>query len=247
MKIHSYGALVSLALLAACADPPVEPIGDDRPTGAGDVVDADDEGSAAAEELEARRTRLLPATLAWLQRVNQQYAELSVDDLATLESVRISGDYETAELDLLAHLPALREVIIWRDGEHRAPPHPRPAPTDEDLAALVLIPRLRTLRIGGWSAPFTDAGLRSLSAHEGLGGLWLAQAQAITDEGLRHVATMPALLTLNIHYTKITDVGLAHLLESSSLESVDFGWAADSKAALRRFVAAHPEQTLIAD
>lgn len=185
-------------------------------------------------------------TVAWLRRVSRQHAELTEDGLADVAAVRLSSDYETEELDLLANLPALRELTIWRDGEGRADPSPRPAPTDADLERVARLP-LTTLTIGGWSAPFTDDGLRHLAGHETLRRLRLNQAQNVSDAGMVHVASMKALEALHISYSNVTDVGLAHLLECPTLREVEYGWAAAARESLRRFRAAHPDRPFLRD
>ena len=67
----------------------------------------------------------------------------------------------------------------------------------------------------------------------------------LTDKAMESVARMSALRTLNITYTKISDVGLAALTASESLKSVRYGWAADSRRSLAKFRSLHPEAPFV--
>ncbi len=229
--------LLALLLLPACV----------AATGCGQ------EPSKAAMEAEtppnpsATAPRDATRLLRFLQRQGGELAEIEAAQLGTLQVVRIYTDYASDELALLEELPALREVMIWRDGERFAQKPLRRAPTDDDLRVLSRLTRVQTLRLGGWSAPFTDAGLAHLVATPSLRRLDLIQAQGITDEGMKHVAAMPALERLNISTTKISDKGLALLLGAPRLERVTYGWAAESARWLAAFRMAHPNPTFSID
>lgn len=179
--------------------------------------------------------------VAFLRSQGGTLAAVDASTLAGVRTVRLNADYTVDDLALLATLPNLREVMIWRDGEGPAGTEGSPAPTDADLAALAKLTQLETLRIGGWSAPFTDTGVAHLSTMPALRRLDLIQAQHITDAAMVSVARLPALTTLDITYTKISDVGLTHLLASSSLKSVQYGWAGESKRWLAEFERDHPD------
>lgn len=168
-------------------------------------------------------------------------AELSEPLLDQVSQLRLDEDFTLAELASLAGLPQLRDLMIWRDGEGRSGQSPTRAPTDQDLRVLASFPHLETLRIGGWDAPFTDAGIAELKRMPRLKHLQLTQAQVITDEAMKSVANMKALERLTITYTKISDRGLEFLLRAESLESVRYGWAAQSKRWRASFLNAHPD------
>ena len=179
------------------------------------------------------------ALLKFLQRQGGKLADITATDLQTLEQVRLDRDYTTQELQLLAGLPALREVMIWRDGDSRAKPTPTDAPTDADLEIVATLGQITTVRIGGWSAPFSDVGVAHLEAMPALQHLHLIEAQRISDESMKSVARMPALESLNITYTHISDHGLEALMASKSLKSVRYGWAEDARRWLAAFRLRH--------
>lgn len=200
------------------------------------------DGTTASQVLEESRCEAL---LVFLQGQGGKLADLTALDLLHLEAVRLDQNYEAGDLALLAGLPALREVMIWRDGESRSEHQRVPAPTDADLECLASLKQLETLRIGGWSAPYTDAGVAQLVQLPRLKHLHLIQAQRISDTAMQSVARMPALESLNITYTHITDEGLANLVESKSLQRVQYGWAAETRSWGEAFRAAHPECSFI--
>jgi hypothetical protein len=224
-------ALLLLLTAVACTDVERRPA--PLPTEAIDVQST--EPAAPAVD----RTELV----ALLRRQSVVDGDADESALASVREIRLDADYTTAELALLAELPGLREVMIWRDGEQRGAPAPAAAPTDDDLRALAGLTQVETLRLGGWSAPLTDAGVAHLVALPSLRRLDLIQVQSITDAAMEHVAAMPALELLDITYTKISDGGLAHLLASESLRTVKYGWAGESRRWLQAFRSAHPEAT----
>lgn len=181
------------------------------------------------------------ALLKFLRRQGGKLADISATDLQTLELVRLDRDYTTQELQLLAGLPALREVMIWRDGETFAKPAPADAPSDADLKVVATLEHVTSVRIGGWSAPFSDAGVAHLADMPALQHLYLIAAQSISDEAMKSVARMPALESLDITYTKISDNGLEALMASTSLKSVRYGWAEDARRWLATFRLRHED------
>jgi len=62
---------------------------------------------------------------------------------------------------------------------------------------------------------------------------------------MKTVATLPALEFLDITYTKISNVGLEHLLQSRSLREVNYGWAAETRRWQEQFLRDHSDQTLL--
>lgn len=87
---------------------------------------------------------------------------------------------------------------------------------DEVVAALAAHPEARLDAAG----EMTDDALDAISRVETITNLDLAGSQALTDEGVRHLARMPRLRHLDLRGTAITDVGLAVLRELPALESV---------------------------
>jgi hypothetical protein len=59
-----------------------------------------------------------------------------------------------------------------------------------------------------------------LSSHKNLEVLALKGGPALTDNGLRPLATMPKLRALEIYHSRITEQGLAHLYACKKLDSV---------------------------
>lgn len=138
----------------------------------------------------------------------------------------------------------LVELMIWTDGEGFAIEGPPPKRFgDEDLRQLASIPQLRRLTIGGWDMAYSDMGLQALAALEHLEHLSLCQAPGVSDMGMKIVAQLPNLRSLDITYTAVTDVGLEHLLDAPQLEEVAYGWAQASVRYLEAFRENHPEVT----
>ena len=138
----------------------------------------------------------------------------------------------------------LVELMIWTDGDSFMPEGPAPKRFgDEDLVQLASIPHLQRLTIGGWDMAYTDMGLQALAAMEQLNHLSLCQAPGVSDMGMKIVAQLPNLRSLDITYTAVTDVGLEHLLDAPQLEEVAYGWAQPSVRYLDSFREKHPQVT----
>jgi hypothetical protein len=211
---------------------------------------APDAGQAAPPREVLDDTRMPPAStssaepcalLTFLRRQGGTLAGVDERTLAGVRTLRLDADFSSDELALLAGLPNLREVMIWRDGEGPAGSEGRAAPTDSDLRVLSTLTQLQTLRLGGWSAPLSDEGVAHLAQLPALTRLDLIQVQGITDAAMRSVARIPALASLDLTYTKISDQGLAHLLASTSLKSVRYGWAGETQSWLAAFRRDHPD------
>ena len=80
--------------------------------------------------------------------------------------------------------------------------------TDDTLAHVESLPRLRVLRIGG--AAVTDCGLRRLKTLTRLEYLSLARTK-VTDSGLDCLAEMPSLHEVNLHGSGVTLDGVKKL------------------------------------
>ncbi len=138
----------------------------------------------------------------------------------------------------------LVELMIWTDGEGFGTEGSIPKRFgDEGLVQLASISQLRRLTIGGWDMAYSDMGLQALEELEELEHLSLCQAPGVSDMGMKIVAQLPSLRSLDITYTKVTDVGLEHLLDAPQLEEVSFGWAQSSVRDLEAFRKRHPEVT----
>jgi len=138
----------------------------------------------------------------------------------------------------------LYELMIWIDGEGFATDGPPPKRFgDEELGQLASIPQLRRLTLGGWDMAYSDMGLQALAAMEHLEHLSLCQAPGVSDVGMKIVAQLPNLRSLDLTYTAVTDVGLEHLLDAPKLEEVSYGWAQASVRHLESFRQRHPEIT----
>jgi hypothetical protein len=101
----------------------------------------------------------------------------------------------------------------------------------------------------------TDAVLADVSRVENVAALDLGGSKALTDEGVRHLARMPALThldlsgtattdrglqvlrdlplqTLSLAMTRVTDEGMAHLAHCHALRRVNLSWTRTGDGAL---------------
>lgn len=142
----------------------------------------------------------------------------------------------------------ISSLSIWDDGEMRAV-HPVGEPVDDEdlLQHISRLHHLETLVLGGWNMKITDAGLWHLHTLENLRHLSLCQAQGISDEGMRALALLPKLETLDITYTDITDQGLENLMEIPSLRSIRYAWTARHANYRQQFLRRHPEAAHLLD
>ncbi|QDU63997.1 Leucine Rich repeats (2 copies) [Planctomycetes bacterium Pan216] len=91
--------------------------------------------------------------------------------------------------------------------------------TEEVFSRLHALPRLKRVSLSG--SHITDAGLEYLADECQLEELNLRSCKEITDEGMRHLATMTSLRRLDLSDTNIGDVGLEHLTSLGDLEKLD--------------------------
>jgi hypothetical protein len=73
-------------------------------------------------------------------------------------------------------------------------------------------------------AQMTDALLAEVSRVETLTALGLSGCKAVTDEGVRHLARLPALQHLDLSGTSITDAGLQVLRDLPRLRTLSLAW-----------------------
>ena len=96
--------------------------------------------------------------------------------------------------------------------------------TDAALVHVAELPSLRHLSAGGLSpsiltdpGPFTDEGLKSLAGLDRLESLQILSGTAITDVGMAHIAELSSLRKLTVGANGVTNQGVAHLAKMKSL------------------------------
>jgi Leucine-rich repeat (LRR) protein len=124
----------------------------------------------------------------------------------------------------------------------------RSAPTDDSLAHLAHLPRLKLLSIG-FSEPFrnnevnagvTDAGLVHLRGLAQLEYLDL-EYTAITDAGLANIKGATQLEGLVLGHTQVTDAGLVHLRNMTRLKLLFFDGTAVTDAGMPVIIQEFPQ------
>jgi hypothetical protein len=108
--------------------------------------------------------------------------------------------------------------------------------TNAVLADVARIETLTALDLGG-SKAVTDEGVRHLARLPALKHLDLS-GTAITDRGLEILRHLPGLETISLAGTPITDEGVLHLAHCHELRQVNLSWTRTGDAALRA-VAGH--------
>ncbi|HWA97476.1 MAG TPA: hypothetical protein VG713_03260, partial [Pirellulales bacterium] len=126
--------------------------------------------------------------------------------LLTIGIVRMKPPLTDDELAVIAAVPTLQRIIL-------------PADTITDAR----IARLERAGLTGLQLvpPVSDEALERLTRLPKLIYLRLNGRRCVTDEQLRIVARMPALRTLAIDDSSISDVGLQHLAALKSLTKID--------------------------
>jgi len=103
--------------------------------------------------------------------------------------------------------------------------------TDAVLADVSRVETVTALDLGG-SKALTDEGLRHLARLPALKHLDVS-GTAITDRGLQVLRNLPALETLSLAMTRVTDEGVAHLAHCHELRHVNLSWTRTGDGALR--------------
>ncbi len=155
--------------------------------------------------------------------------------LTNLKALRLSGKNGKTEVDTdgmvhvgkLTNLKALLLDFLWIDGEglqHLSNCKKieelylaETLVADEDLAKLVLFPKLKKLRISKLSQ-VTGAGLEHVAKIEGLIDLDLSENSSLFDADLAPVSRLTNLKRLNLWRVALTDAGVAHLAPLTNLE-----------------------------
>ena len=137
-----------------------------------------------------------------------QLAELTSIEELSLTSRRHFTD------DGLKHLSAMRNIRDLNLYDTRV--------GDAGLAHLQDLTNLRSVVLGETKV---KNGLEHLKKAAKLEGLWLNRSH-VTDESLRSMRHFPALQTLNLEATNISDDGIAHL---QNLKHLEILWLADTE------------------
>ena len=103
--------------------------------------------------------------------------------------------------------------------------------TDAVLEQLARVTSIHELRLGNSNA-LTDVGLRHLASLRELRHLDLSMT-AISDRGLEVLRSLPALESVNLSWTRTTDAGVAHLAGCSRLRKVYLTGTPSGDGALR--------------
>jgi Leucine-rich repeat (LRR) protein len=96
--------------------------------------------------------------------------------------------------------------------------------SDRDLTQLTALTDLRKLTVGRFGV--SPNGMKALKSFTKLESLDLGGLKENQDRGLAHVAGLPALKSLRLSGCNTTDLGLAQLAKSRSLEKlvIDYGY-----------------------
>jgi internalin A len=92
---------------------------------------------------------------------------------------------------------------------------------DSDLSNLKELPSLTKLDLS--LTHITDQGMQELKNLQSVTDLSLYFAEYVTDEGIAAIQGWKKLKTLNLHGTKVGDVGLEHIANITTIESLDVG------------------------
>ena len=181
----------------------------------------------------AKLTSLKALSLGWRGLQPTAYAHLA--QMPSLEYLFLGGYRHGAEgIAQLARMPALRWLYIYDL-------------SDDELAALPVIPSLRHLKFQGKGYEYTAAGFDNLSRLTGLEsltiygryrddaiaalrplpslkhltlfGLW-QDRDYLTDNSLKHLSQFLALESLEIRTGHFTDDGLRYLLSLTNLKQL---------------------------
>lgn len=165
----------------------------------------------------------LPATLAWLKRVDGElkkprYANLTLEQLQSATELQLGGHrasdnkHLAVKAEELHHLVALKNLTKLHLGENDGV-------TDEALVHVGKLTGLKELIL--WDAPITDAGIKHLAPLKELTSLDLAFATKIGTPALADIVQLPKLEKLNLAGTKVDDV--SSLSKLTTLQELKLG------------------------
>ncbi len=92
---------------------------------------------------------------------------------------------------------------------------------DADLRSLNDLPYLTKLDLS--LTHITDQGMQEIKNLQGITDLNLYFAEYVTDEGIAAIKGWKKLKTLNLHGTKVGDVGLEHIANITTIQSLNVG------------------------
>jgi hypothetical protein len=143
----------------------------------------------------------------------------------------VDDDGTTHDVDTTRDWDVALELL--RDGELRGL-HTHGQATDAMLARVAELQRLTVLRLGG-SKAVTDEGIRRLATLTDLCELDLSGC-AIGDAALEVVRHLPNLRRINLSGTHVSDAGIAQLAACRALGYVDLAWTATGDGAIAALV-----------
>ena len=114
---------------------------------------------------------------------------------------------------------------------------------DSDLANLPPPQKAFGLTIG-YTSHVTNKGLKDLAGLQNLQTLNLFCCKGVTDEGLKELAGLKNLRSLNLTYTPVTDAGLKELARLKNLQSLKLEHAQVTDAGLKELARLKSLQSL---
>ena len=137
-----------------------------------------------------------------------EVTDKSVDDLLSLSKLRSLSMSSTlitpAGLARFSNLKRLQSLTLYGD-----------TITDEHLHELLSFPSLQYLQI--IRSPISDAGVKQLRSIKGLRSLDMFATMAVTDEGIKPLATLADLEQLRLFHVAITDDSLTAISKMEKL------------------------------
>jgi len=137
---------------------------------------------------------------------NGNAATISLSPLADfphLTYLDMDGAVTDGDWEPLSRLKQLRDLHLQG-----------PNITDETLAHVQGLTRLKVVYIGSWTSgdpQVTDDGLAYLKHLTSLEMLYLQDCRQVTDAGLQHLAGLAHLQSINMSHTKCTRAGFRQL------------------------------------
>ena len=169
----------------------------------------------------AQETTPAAAALAWLKRLDVDYARprfqtLTTESLKTVTDIVLGGHTKAGPnihipAEDFRHLSALTSLKKANLGDIAGL-------TDEALAHIGRLTSLTHLYLH--QGQFTDAGVKHLAGLKNLTRLVLGGNEPITDAGLATLLALKTLEDLRISYTSVSDAGMKMLQQLPRLKKV---------------------------